>query len=45
MFVLLSFTTSCGIKPDRLPVPDGADSSAYPRTYPDIETDYKNNQR
>ena len=42
--VLISFCavlTACGVRPGQLSAPEGSDPSAYPRTYPDTQTDPK----
>ena len=33
------FVTSCGIKPDSMEPPPGAEGKQYPHTYPDIAND------
>lgn len=32
---------ACGVKPGEVSPPEGAEGSAYPRTYPDLKTDPK----
>jgi hypothetical protein len=39
LLILVLPLTACGIKPDHVDPPPGAESLVYPKTYPDISTD------
>ena len=36
---LVAVLGACGVKPKEVSAPEGADSTAFPRTYPDLSTD------
>lgn len=39
LLILCLAVTSCGVKPGDVSAPEDAETSEFPRTYPDLSTD------